>query len=152
MSLLKTSIPIFQTAPPSIVPTYLHCARFSKTYGIAGIRIGYGVAAASVIEPLMKVKLTFAPSNVAQAAGVGALEDTEYLEKSLRNNREGIAMFYEAFDRLGLNYVLSYGNFVMLDFGTAERVQELFHKLMAQGVFVRPPSCFLDSHTVCGLR
>lgn len=123
-------------------PNVLTLRTFSKTYGIAGIRIGYGVGPASVIEPLMKVKLTFAPSNVAQAAGIGALEDTEYLAQSLKNNRDGVHLFYEAFDRLGLNYIPSYGNFVMLDLGDADRVQELFQKLMKQGVFVRPLQAF----------
>ena len=106
------------------------------------MRVGYGIAPKHLIDPLMKVKLTFAPSHVAQAAGVGALEDKEYLEASLRNNREGIKYFYQEFDRLGLNYIPSFGNFVMVDLGDADRVQELFVALQKEGVFVRPLPAF----------
>ena len=129
-------------------PNVLTLRTFSKTYGIAGIRIGYGLGPAKLIEPLMKVKMTFAPSNLAQAAGIGALEDVSFLAKSLENNRKGIAGFYQLFDELGLKYVPSFGNFVMVDLGDAEKVQNLFQQLMRKGVFIRPlpafglPHCF----------
>ena len=123
-------------------PNIITLRTFSKAYGIAGIRIGYGIARSELIAQLMKVKLTFEPSNLAQAAGLGALDDREFLEQAIRNNSEGIHYFYEEFKKLGLSYYASYGNFVMIDFGSAERVQKLFKELMARGVFVRPLPAF----------
>jgi len=119
-------------------PNAIVLRTFSKAYGIAAVRIGYGIAPASVIEPLLKVKLTFEPGNLAQAAGIGALDDDEFLQKTLDNNNTGIQYYYEQFDRLGLNYIPSFANFVMLDMGTADRVNQLFEQLKSQGVFVRP--------------
>ena len=115
---------------------------FSKAYGIAAIRIGYGIGPTSLIEPLMKVKLTFEPSNLAQAAGVGALEDTEFLDRTVRSNSDGMRYFTEEFGKLGLKYIPSYGNFMMIDLENAERVQDTFQSLMKKGVFVRPLPAF----------
>jgi histidinol-phosphate aminotransferase len=121
---------------------------FSKSYGIAGIRIGYGIAEPELIDPLVKVKLTFEPSNIAQAAGIGALDDEEFLQKTIKNNNEGLQYFYREFERLGLKFVPSFGNFVMIDMGTAERVQEVFKLLMERGVFVRPLVAFGLPHCI----
>lgn len=115
---------------------------FSKAYGIAAIRIGYAIGDAKLVEAIMKVKLTFEPSNLAQAAGIGALEDEAYLQKTVQNNTEEIAKFYNCFEQLGLNFIKSYGNFVMLDLGSEEKVAEYFDRLMDLGVFVRPLKAF----------
>jgi histidinol-phosphate aminotransferase len=121
---------------------------FSKCYGIAGIRIGYGIAEPEIIEPLIKVKLTFEPSNLAQAAGIGALDDEEFLERTVKNNVRGLYFFYREFERMGLKYTPSFGNFVMIDLGTAERVQETARLLMERGVFVRPLVAFGLPHCI----
>jgi len=127
-------------------PNLITLRTFSKAYGIAGIRIGYGIGPEELIEPLMKVKLTFEPSNVAQAAGVGALSDGEFLAESVRLNSEGIEYFYREFERLGLRFFKSAGNFVMIDLETPERVQEIYSELMRRGVFVRPLTAFRLPH------
>ncbi|QTN38161.1 histidinol-phosphate transaminase [Cryomorphaceae bacterium] len=127
-------------------PNLITLRTFSKAYGIAGVRIGYGIGPEALIEPLMKVKLTFEPSNVAQAAGIGALKDEAFLEESVRLNQEGMTFFREAFDRLGLAHYPSTGNFVMIDFGTPEEVQRIFQALMKKGVFVRPLTAFRLPH------
>ncbi len=115
---------------------------FSKAYGIAAIRIGYAIGPAKIIEAIMKVKLTFEPSNLAQAAGIGALSDEEYLTKTISNNTLEIEKYYELFDSLGIEYVKSFGNFIMLDLKSEERVQFFFNALMKKGVFVRPLKAF----------
>ena len=127
-------------------PNLITLRTFSKAYGIAGIRIGYGIGPEELIEPLMKVKLTFEPSNVAQAAGVGALSDGKFLAESVRLNSEGIEYFYREFERLGLRFFKSAGNFVMIDLETPERVQEIYSELMRRGVFVRPLTAFRLPH------
>ncbi len=111
---------------------------FSKAYGIAASRIGYGIASKEIIQPLLNVKLTFEPSNLAQAAGIGALDDEQFLKKTMDNNTAGINYFYQEFDRLRLNYVPSFANFVMIDFGTKQKVDLIVEQLMSHGVFVRP--------------
>ena len=115
---------------------------FSKAYGIAAIRIGYAIGHEKLIEAIMKVKLTFEPSNLAQAAGIGALSDTEYLKNTIENNSTEIKKYYQAFEDLKLDYTLSFGNFVMVNFKNEETVHFYFEELMKLGVFVRPLKAF----------
>jgi histidinol-phosphate aminotransferase len=129
-------------------PNIITLRTFSKAYGIAGIRIGYGIADEKIINPLIKVKLTFEPGNLAQAAGIGAMDDDEFLKQTMDNNISGLKYFYREFGKLGLKYIPSYGNFVMVDFGTAEKVQEIFYQLMKRGVLIRPLNAFGLSHCV----
>ena len=110
---------------------------FSKAYGIAGIRLGYGIASEEIISALYKVRLTFEPSNITQAAGVGALEDNDFLIRTLQNNNDGLTFFYQEFDRLGVSYIQSYGNFIMTTFETNDKAKFIFDELMKRGVFVR---------------
>jgi len=111
---------------------------FSKAYGLAGVRIGYGLANEELVTQLMKVKLTFEPSILAQAGGIGAIQDDEYLDKVIDNNKKGLNYFYEAFEVLNLYYIQSYANFVMIDFASEERVNYVHQKLMEKGILVRP--------------
>ncbi len=120
------------------LPNLITLRTFSKAYGLAGLRLGYAVAHPRLIGALMKVKLTFDPSSVAQAAGLAALEDEEFLQKTIAVNQQGISYYYRHFDRLGLHYVPSFGNFVMVDFGSPERATFVFEQLMKRGVMVRP--------------
>lgn len=115
---------------------------FSKAYGIAAIRIGYAIGNENLIEAIMKVKLTFEPSNLAQAAGVGALSDKEYLRNTIENNTTEIKKYYQAFEELQLDYTPSYGNFVMVNLSDEETVHYYFEELMKLGVFVRPLKAF----------
>ncbi len=115
---------------------------FSKAYGIAAIRIGYAISSKRMIEALMKVKLTFEPSNVAQAAGIGAIKDETHLRKTIDNNTKELHIYYRELHKLGYDYVPSFGNFVMLNLSNSETVQLLFEALMKKGVFVRPLKAF----------
>lgn len=108
---------------------------FSKVYGIAGVRLGYAIAAPEVLAPLNQVKEPFAVNRLAQVAGIAALEDEAFLERSIAANHEGRLYLYEAFDRLGLQYIESHANFVLVEFGAdALAVQEC---LLEKGVIVR---------------
>ncbi|UTW60966.1 histidinol-phosphate transaminase [bacterium SCSIO 12741] len=115
---------------------------FSKAYGIAAIRIGYALAKPALIEALAKVKLTFAPSNLAQAAGNGAIQDEAFLAKTIDNNTQEMEKFCASLDEMGFRHVPSYGNFVMLEMDSADQVQAYFHELLKKGVFVRPLPAF----------
>lgn len=129
-------------------PNLLTFRTFSKAYGIAGARIGYAIGAPELIEALNKVRLTFAPSNIAQAAGIGAIQDTAFLNKTIQNNTSEIKAYYELFHELGVECVPSYGNFVMIALKSPEEATEMFQKLLEQGVFVRVLAAFGLPHCI----
>jgi histidinol-phosphate aminotransferase len=115
---------------------------FSKIYGLAGVRIGYGFAHEDLIRNLLKVKLPFEPSSMAQAAGIGALADREFLHRSLELNARGLKLFSAAFAELGLTVVPSEANFVMLVLPGPEQADQLTRELLMQGIIVRPLRSF----------
>jgi len=115
---------------------------FSKAYGLAGIRIGYGFAHDQLICNLMKVKLPFEPSIPAQAAGLAAMDDQEYLEDYLKLNQEGIQFFYNLFNKLGVQYIKSHANFVTIIFENEAKVNKINDQLLRKGVIVRPLKAF----------
>jgi len=109
---------------------------FSKIYGLAGIRLGYAIAQPEILAPLNKVKEPFSVNLLAQAAGVAALEDQAFLEKTVASNHAGRIYLYGEFERLGLPYINSHTNFVLVRIGPqATVVQEM---LLNKGVIVRP--------------
>src|SRR5580692_2037284 len=107
---------------------------FSKIYGLAGLRIGYGFAHEELIANLLKVKLPFEPSSVAQAAGIGALADREFLHHSLELNARGLKFLSAAFAELGFTVVPSDANFVMLVLSSPEQADQLTRELLMQGI------------------
>jgi histidinol-phosphate aminotransferase len=115
---------------------------FSKIYGLAGVRIGYGFAHEELIRNLLKVKLPFEPSTPAQAAGIGALADKEFLHRSLELNARGLLTLTEGLESLGLTVVPSQANFVMTVLPSAGDASRIFEELLAQGVVVRPLKAF----------
>jgi histidinol-phosphate aminotransferase len=115
---------------------------FSKIYGLAGARIGYGFAHEELIGNLLKVKLPFEPSTPAQAAGIGALADKEFLHRSLELNARGLRDLSQGLADLGLAVVPSDANFVMAVLPTAQDAARIFEDLLRQGVVVRPLKAF----------
>ena len=109
---------------------------FSKAYGLAGLRLGYGFGHLDAVAPLRKIKPAFNVNVLAQAAGLAALEDTEFLEHSVAMNCTGRHYLYREFDRLGLGYAQSHTNFVLVRIGpSADHVQQA---LLHRGIIVRP--------------
>lgn len=109
---------------------------FSKIYGLAGIRLGYAIAEPKILAPLNRVKEPFSVNLLAQAAGVAALEDQAFLEKTVTTNHAGRIYLYGEFERLRLPYVRSHTNFILVKIGPqATAVQEM---LLDKGVIVRP--------------
>jgi len=109
---------------------------FSKIYGVAGLRLGYAVAAPEILEPLQRVKEPFAVNLLAQAAGVAALEDVEFVRKSVEANHAGRLFLYREFERLGLRYVESHTNFILVEIGP--QAVAIQRRLLEKGVIVRP--------------
>jgi histidinol-phosphate aminotransferase len=115
---------------------------FSKVYGLAGIRIGYGFAHQDLIANLLKVKLPFEPSTLAQAAGIGALADKEFLHRSLESNARGLRLLADSFREMGWHAVPSQTNFVMLPLASAGQARGLTDALVRQGIIVRHLEAF----------
>src|SRR3954452_23865865 len=111
---------------------------FSKAYGLAAARIGYGFGHQDLISVLLKVKLPFQPSGPAEAAALGAIEDREFMLRTVANNAGGIAYLSRKLKALGIQVVPSAANFLMLVFDSAGQAQQTFEGLLRRGVIVRP--------------
>jgi histidinol-phosphate aminotransferase len=110
---------------------------FSKAYGLAGLRIGYGLASPQVAAILQKARQPFNANSMAQAAALAAMNDTEHVAKTMQTNREGLAFYEQAFAARGLEYVPSAANFVLVKVGDGD---DLFAKMLRKGVIVRAMS------------
>jgi len=115
---------------------------FSKAYGLAGMRIGYGFAHEELIRNLLKVKLPFEPGTLAQAAGIGALADKAFLHRTLELNARGIECFTRRFREMGLTVVPSEANFVMLVLGGEQLASQMVEELLQKGIVTRPLKAF----------
>jgi histidinol-phosphate aminotransferase len=109
---------------------------FSKVHGLAGLRIGYGIAKKELIQFINQVREPFNTSRIAQDAALAAIEDQEHIRKSVQSNKKEKRYFYEMLERENLSFFPSEGNFVTLNLKM--NAQEIFQKLMREGVVVRP--------------
>jgi histidinol-phosphate aminotransferase len=116
-------------------PNVIVSRTFSKAFGLAGLRVGYGLAQRELTDLLNRVRQPFNVNSVAQAAAVAALADEDFLARSYELNLRGMQQLTAAFESLGLEYVPSVGNFVLVKVGAAARVYE---QLLRRGVIVRP--------------
>jgi histidinol-phosphate aminotransferase len=116
-------------------PNLLVSRTFSKAYGLAGLRVGYGIAQPELGGLLNRVRLPFNVSSVAQAAAGAALQDSGFVQQSYVDNRAGLQALSAALRDLGLEIIPSFANFVLVRVGPAARVYE---ELLARGVIVRP--------------
>jgi histidinol-phosphate aminotransferase len=108
---------------------------FSKIYGLAGLRIGYGVANPELIAALEKIRQPFNINLLAQVAALAALDDVEHVRKTRANNFAGLEFFGRAFHELKLESVPSHANFILVRVGEGQKVFEAMQKL---GVITRP--------------
>lgn len=116
-------------------PNLLITRTFSKAYGLAGLRVGYGLGSPVVIDLLNRVRHPFNVNLVALAAAEAALNDTDFLARSFALNRAGMAQLTQGLDAMGTPHVPSKGNFLLAKVGDAARVNTA---LLQQGVIVRP--------------
>ncbi|MBS0321145.1 MAG: histidinol-phosphate transaminase [Proteobacteria bacterium] len=116
-------------------PNLIVSRTFSKAYGLAGLRIGYGVMDPAVAGLLNRVRQPFNVNAFAQAAAVAALADDTYVDESRALNRAGLAQLVAGFDALGLRHLPSHANFVLVEVGNGAKV---FDRLLRAGVIVRP--------------
>ena len=109
---------------------------FSKLYGLAGLRIGYGIGPLELIEALNRVREPFPVNRPAAAAALAALHDEAFREMVIRETEKGRVFLAEAFDRLGLDHLASHTNFIFVDLKTD--AQEIFQALLKKGFIIRP--------------
>jgi histidinol-phosphate aminotransferase len=116
-------------------PNLLLMRTFSKIYGLAGLRIGYGIGVPDLIAALEKIRQPFNINSVAQAGALAALDDETHMQASRANNAAGLKVFVQAFTQMGLAYVPSAANFILVRVGEGQKV---FNALQGLGVIVRP--------------
>ena len=127
----ESALPWIGRHPNLIVPR-----TFSKIYGLAGLRVGYGVSSPEVADVLNRVRQPFNVNSVALAAAGAALADGEHVERTARLNREGMRRLTLAFGAMGLEFIPSVGNFVCVDLGRP--AAPVYERLLREGVIVRP--------------
>jgi histidinol-phosphate aminotransferase len=116
-------------------PQIIILRTFSKIYGLASFRVGYGITHPDLIQEFERVREPFNVNSLAQQAAIAALEDQEFVAYCRRQNRRGIEKITSKLDELGLKYFPAHGNFVMFD---AELpAEEVFQFLLRRGLIVR---------------
>jgi len=114
---------------------------FSKVYGLAGLRMGYGIARREVAEYLNRAQLPFHSSSVALMGAIASLDDVEHVKLSRRLNAEGKKYLYQEFEELGLTYVPTHANFILL-VGFKHDTKAISQALLRRGVIVCPAHPF----------
>ena len=115
---------------------------FSKAYGLGGLRIGYGFAHDKLIKSLMKVKVPFEPSSLAQVAGVAALDDNDFLMKTIELNRNGMNYINKELNSLNVKQIPSIANFITTIWNSEKEANLIAEKLLKKGVIVRQLTAF----------
>ena len=116
-------------------PNLVVTRTFSKAYGLAGLRVGYALAHASVADVMNRVRQPFNVNSIALAAAAAALDDMEFVARSYAENLQGLRQLEEGARALGFDYIPSHGNFLTIRVG---RAAEIFKRLLRRGVIVRP--------------
>ena len=116
-------------------PNLLLMRTFSKIYGLAGLRIGYGIGHPDFISAMEKVRQPFNINSIAQSGALAALDDEEHLNATRKTNAEGLKFFESVCSDLGVEFVPSYANFILIKVGDGVRVYEYLQKC---GVISRP--------------
>jgi histidinol-phosphate aminotransferase len=116
-------------------PNVVVLRTFSKAYGLASLRIGYGIGRAEVIRSINQVREPFNTTGFAQAAALAAVQDQAFIARCREANASGIAYLTEQFERLGLGSFPAYGNFILVD--CARDGKMVYEQLMKKGIIVR---------------
>lgn len=113
---------------------------FSKIYGMASLRLGYAIGSTEIIQTLYKTKQPFNVNQAAQTGGLAAISDIEFVNKSLKMNKEGKEFLYKELNRLGLKYYKTQANFVCINVNRDSK--EVYDSIMEQGITIRSCTSF----------
>ncbi len=115
------------------------CRTFSKAFGMSGMRLGYAITNTYIGETFRKVREPFNTNELAQVAGIAALEDEDYVRRGVENNRKGKDFYYAEFRRLGLEFLQTQGNFILVHVGGGDTGGvECYQAVLKEGVILRP--------------
>jgi histidinol-phosphate aminotransferase len=109
---------------------------FSKAYGLAGLRIGYGVAKPEIIDTLQKVRMAFNTGSIAQVGALAALDDQGHVQRTVESNRRELEFLYRELSARHVKYVPSFSNFVFMDIGKPSK--DVDAAMLRHGVIIRP--------------
>ncbi len=115
-------------------PNVIICRTFSKAYGLAGLRLGYGIGPINLIQTLQKARQPFNVNLIAQIAGIAAISDDEFVDQSIRIYRDAKSYMEEQCDDLDLNYIPTTTNFMLIEVGDGAKVA---NQLLKKGIIVR---------------
>lgn len=113
---------------------------FSKAASLAGLRVGYGIAEPDAVSLMHRIRQPFNVNSLAQAAAMAAIEDESHVLECIRLNEAGRAYLYEEFEALGLSFVPSRANFILVD--ARRSAADIYQRLLREGVIVRPMTAF----------
>lgn len=125
-------------------PNLIITRTFSKVYGLAGLRVGYGVSHQDLADLMNRLRPPFNVNSLALAAATAALQDQAHIQRSCEVNRTGMAQLTRAFTDLGLDYIPSVGNFVTVNMGRPG--EEIYEALLRRSIIVRPMTSYGLSH------
>lgn len=125
-------------------PNVILLRTFSKIYGLASLRIGYGIGRPDVIRSINQVREPFNTSRFGQAAALAALNDEQFIADCRKSNKQGLSYFKSSFAELGLQAFPAYGNFIMVD--VKRSGQEVFDALLRKGIIVRAGHKLYPTH------
>ncbi|OGC39203.1 histidinol-phosphate transaminase [candidate division WOR-3 bacterium RBG_13_43_14] len=108
---------------------------FSKIYGLAGARLGYAIANKNIISNLMKLRISFNVNRISQIGGKTALNDYDFIKKSYESNEKGKQYLYDEYNKLGIFFLPTYGNFIFVDFDRDSQL--VFEALQQKGIIAR---------------
>jgi histidinol-phosphate aminotransferase len=117
-------------------PNLVVTRTFSKAYGLASLRVGYAISHPDVADILNRIRQPFNINSMALAAALAVLDDQDYLDRSIDINRRGYQQLVSGFERLGLSFIPSAGNFIAVEI--PGDTQAMYQRLLEQGVIVRP--------------
>ena len=120
-------------------PNLLITRTFSKAYGLAGVRVGFGLTHPDLANLMNRVRQPFNVNSIGLVGALAALQDAEFVQKSYALNRAGMLQLADGFRKLGIEYIPSYGNFISFQIiGDAANTRKVYQNLLQQGVIVRP--------------
>lgn len=118
---------------------------FSKIYGLAGLRVGYGISGKDIISPMHRVRQPFNVNSLAQVAAVAALDDYEHVSSSKKLNTDGLSYLSREFEGINISFTPSYTNFILIDLHSDP--VPVYDSLLREGVIVRPVGIYgLKTH------
>lgn len=119
-------------------PNLIVARTFSKAYGLAALRVGYGISSAQIANLLNRVRPPFNVNSLAMTAATAALNDSAYVQRSIDTNTEGLKQLEQGFDALNIEYIPSVANFIAFKIPAPHQASAVFGQLLAKGIIVRP--------------